>query len=106
MTHGQYAEGDDFVFLESYRGRLYTWLGGRVAEFDPSGEGNWLRSGPEGVNCYGAAVAGDWLMVAIASRYAGDFEVWGFSLYEHGRDGVWRPQRDFVFGAGGPGPRP
>jgi hypothetical protein len=78
MTHGQYAEGDDFVFLESYRGRLYTWLGGRVAEFDPSGEGNWLRSGPEGVNCYGAAVAGDWLVVAIASRYGGTFDLWGF----------------------------
>lgn len=31
--------------------------------------------------------------------YRADFEVWGFSLYEHGRDGVWRPQRDFVFGA-------
>jgi hypothetical protein len=27
--------------------------------------------------------------------------VWGFSLYEHGLDGVWRPQDDFVFGEGG-----
>ena len=26
------------------------------------------------------------------------FPVWGFSLFEHGRDGVWRPQRDFLFG--------
>lgn len=26
------------------------------------------------------------------------FPVWGFSLYEHGSDGVWRPQRDFPFG--------
>jgi 2'-5' RNA ligase len=26
------------------------------------------------------------------------FPVWGFSLYEHGADGVWRPQRDFTFG--------
>jgi 2'-5' RNA ligase len=25
------------------------------------------------------------------------FSVWGFSLYEHGLDGVWRPQRDFMF---------
>jgi 2'-5' RNA ligase len=33
------------------------------------------------------------------------FEVWGFTLFEHGRDRVWRPQRDFPFGAGGlPGP--
>ncbi len=26
------------------------------------------------------------------------FCVDGFSLYEHGRDGVWRPRRDFGFG--------
>ncbi|TMR06435.1 2'-5' RNA ligase family protein [Actinomadura soli] len=29
--------------------------------------------------------------------YSADFDAWGFSLYEHGLDGVWRPQRDFVF---------
>ncbi|HEY8481017.1 MAG TPA: 2'-5' RNA ligase family protein [Spirillospora sp.] len=34
--------------------------------------------------------------------YSADFDVWGFSLYEHGADGVWRPQRDFVFGEEGP----
>jgi 2'-5' RNA ligase len=32
------------------------------------------------------------------------FPVWGFSLYEHGADKVWRPQRDFVFGRPLPGP--
>lgn len=32
------------------------------------------------------------------------FPVWGFSLYEHGSDGVWRPQRDFPFGRDLPGP--
>jgi hypothetical protein len=79
MTHGTYAEGDDFVFLESYRGRLYTWLGGRVAEFDDSTEeANWRRIGPEGANCYGACVAGDWLIVAVMSRY-GAYEAWGFN---------------------------
>jgi 2'-5' RNA ligase len=26
------------------------------------------------------------------------FTVWGFSLYEHGADGVWRPRCDFTFG--------
>ncbi|MEU8800447.1 2'-5' RNA ligase family protein [Spirillospora sp. NPDC048819] len=36
--------------------------------------------------------------------YGADFDVWGFSLYEHGLDGVWRPQCDFVFGEGGPVP--
>lgn len=36
--------------------------------------------------------------------YSADFDVWGFSLYEHGEDGVWRPQRDFVFGEGAADP--
>jgi 2'-5' RNA ligase len=34
------------------------------------------------------------------SEYEAEFPVWGFSLYEHGLDGIWRPQRDFAFGAG------
>jgi 2'-5' RNA ligase len=34
---------------------------------------------------------------ALAS-YDVRFPVWGFSLFEQGRDGVWRPQRDFLFG--------
>ena len=34
------------------------------------------------------------------SEYEAEFPVWGFSLYEHGLDGVWRPERDFAFGAG------
>lgn len=34
------------------------------------------------------------------------FPVWGFSLYEHGPDRVWRPQRDFAFGQPLPGPHP
>jgi 2'-5' RNA ligase len=33
------------------------------------------------------------------------FGVWGFSLYEHGSDGVWRPQRDFPLGQDLPGPQ-
>jgi len=32
------------------------------------------------------------------------FQVWGFSLYEHGPDQVWRPQRDYPFGRTLPGP--
>jgi 2'-5' RNA ligase len=34
------------------------------------------------------------------SEYEAEFPVWGFSLYEHGLDGVWRPRREFAFGAG------
>ncbi len=43
---------------------------------------------------------------AALRGYDARFRVWGFSLFEKGGDGVWRPQRDFPFGAGGlPGPR-
>ena len=38
--------------------------------------------------------------------YEASFPVWGFSLYEHGEDRVWRPQRDFPFGRSLPGPHP
>jgi 2'-5' RNA ligase len=42
---------------------------------------------------------------AVLAGYEAEFRVRGFSLFEQGRDGVWRPQRDFVFGGGGlPGP--
>jgi 2'-5' RNA ligase len=37
--------------------------------------------------------------------YDARFDVWGFTLFEQDRAGVWRPQRDFPFGRGGlPGP--
>lgn len=36
--------------------------------------------------------------------YEARFQVWGFSLYEHGPDGLWRPQRDFAMGQPLPGP--
>lgn len=38
------------------------------------------------------------------ATYAATFEVWGFTLYEEGRDRVWRPQRDFSFGSEPVGP--
>lgn len=40
------------------------------------------------------------------SAYDVRFSVWGFSLYEHGPDRVWRPQRDFALGLPLPGPAP
>jgi 2'-5' RNA ligase len=40
------------------------------------------------------------------SGYDVRFGVWGFSLYEHGADGLWRPQRDFPLGQALPGPHP
>lgn len=38
------------------------------------------------------------------ASYDARFRVWGFSLFEKGRDGVWRPQRDFPFDEPLPGP--
>ena len=38
------------------------------------------------------------------ARYEATFTVWGFTLFEQDRQGVWRPQRDFPFGSGRPGP--
>ena len=39
------------------------------------------------------------------SGFQARFQVWGFTLFEQDRVGVWRPQRDFPFGRGGlPGP--
>jgi 2'-5' RNA ligase len=40
------------------------------------------------------------------ATYTATFEVWGFTLFEEGKDRVWRPQRDFGFGADLPGPVP
>lgn len=40
------------------------------------------------------------------SSYDARFKVWGFSLFEKGKDAVWRPQRDFPFGTPLPGPVP
>lgn len=42
---------------------------------------------------------------ADLANYEARFSVEGFSLYEHGPDGVWRPQREFPFGASLPGPQ-
>ena len=38
------------------------------------------------------------------ATYDARFRVWGFSLFEKGADGVWRPQRDFPFDMALPGP--
>jgi len=36
--------------------------------------------------------------------YDARFRVWGFTMFEKGRDNVWRPQRDFPFESPLPGP--
>jgi hypothetical protein len=76
MSHGQYVGETDFTFLASYRGALFTWLGGRVAEWD--GANAWSKHGPEGIACYGGCVSGDWLIVCIRSRLGSAWELWGY----------------------------
>jgi hypothetical protein len=38
------------------------------------------------------------------ASYDARFRTWGFTLFEKGRDHVWRPQRDFPFETPQPGP--
>jgi 2'-5' RNA ligase len=38
------------------------------------------------------------------SAFTARFRVWGFTLFEHGADGHWRPQRDFPFAGNEVGP--
>ncbi len=38
--------------------------------------------------------------------FAASFPIFGYSLYAHGPDKVWRPQRDFTFGGSRPHPEP
>ncbi|MEZ4565219.1 MAG: hypothetical protein R2853_21065 [Thermomicrobiales bacterium] len=83
MSHGQYVGDSDFTFMAAYRGRLFTWLGGRVAEWN--GSDAWRKHGPEGVACYGGCVSGDWLLAAVRSRLGAAWELWGYN-----GDGWWR----------------
>ena len=54
---------------------------------------------PVSPDVFGTAAVG-----AGVTFYDARFRVWGFSLFEKGRDNVWRPQRDFPFGEPLPGP--
>jgi 2'-5' RNA ligase len=43
---------------------------------------------------------------AELAGYDARFQVWGFTMFEKGKDAVWRPQRDFPFATPLPGPVP
>lgn len=78
FTHGVWTDDEDFLFLLSYGGKLYTWLANGVMEWNPSGEQQgWRATGIEGRSCNGATVAGDRLIVSIVTR-AGESETWAF----------------------------
>lgn len=42
----------------------------------------------------------------MLADYDAEFTAWGFTLFEQYDDGEWRPQRDFPFATGAPGPQP
>jgi hypothetical protein len=78
FTHGVWTDDEDFLFLLSYGGRLYTWLANGVMEWNPSGDRQgWRSTGIEGTSCTGATVAGDRLIVCLINR-AGQSETWAY----------------------------
>ncbi|MCC6704726.1 MAG: hypothetical protein IT334_07595, partial [Thermomicrobiales bacterium] len=78
FTHGIWTDDEDFLFLLSYGGRLYTWLANGVMEWNPSGEHQgWRTTGVEGRTCSGATVVADRLIVCLVNR-AGQSETWAF----------------------------
>jgi hypothetical protein len=78
FTHGIWTDDEDFLFLLSYGGKLYTWLANGVMEWNPAGDRQgWRATGIEGRSCTGATVAGDRLIVSIVTR-GGDSETWAF----------------------------
>ncbi len=80
FSHGAWSETDDFLFLASFGGKLYTWLNGQVMEWNPNGgstKQGWRSTGLEGRTCYGGTIAGNVLVVSLRNR-AGVYEVWAF----------------------------
>jgi hypothetical protein len=74
------AASDDFVFLCSFGGKLYTWLAGSAVEWNPNGGASkqgWRAAGLEGRVCYGGTVAGNMLVVSIQNR-SGRYQLWAY----------------------------
>ncbi|MGI8475412.1 MAG: hypothetical protein ACR2OO_03445 [Thermomicrobiales bacterium] len=80
FTHGTYTDDEDYCFLASYGGRLYTWLTGKVMEWNPntgSSRQGWRETGVEGKDCYGGTVCADRLVTPVRNRQ-GAVELWAF----------------------------
>lgn len=80
FTGGLYANDDDYSVLLSYGGKLYTYVTGKIMEWNPNGGSNrqgWRETGVEGKRCFGGCVAGDRLIVCVQS-VQGKTEVWAF----------------------------
>jgi hypothetical protein len=96
FTHGAWTGADDYTFLVSYGGKLYTWLSHQVMEWNPNAGASrqgWRSVGVEGVVCHGATVAGPYLIVSLRNR-AGTGQLWaydgsGWWLIEQGAVRIW-----------------
>lgn len=96
FSHGVWTQAEDYRFLASYGGKLYTWLAGQVMEWNPNGGASkqgWRSTGIEGRDCFGGVVAGDRLIVSSRNRQ-GDGELWsydgsGWWLIETGNPRLW-----------------
>ena len=78
FTPGVWTDDEDYQFVLSFGGKLYTWLGNTVMEYDPTGDNQgWRATMLDGRSCHGATVAGPYMIVAITAR-SGDSEVWAF----------------------------
>jgi hypothetical protein len=96
FTHGAWTNSDDYQFLASYGGRLYTWLANQVMEWNPNAGATrqgWRSIGIEGSTCFGATVAGPYLIVSLPTR-SGDGQLWaydgsGWWLIERGAIRIW-----------------
>lgn len=80
FSPGFWTGDDDFAFLTSFGGRLYTFLGHEVMAYDP-GVGSlrqgWQAVGLPAAAVYGACVAGGMLIVALRT-WRGLSELWAF----------------------------
>ncbi len=80
FTGGVWTQDQDYQFLLSFGGKLYTWLAGQIMEFNPNAGATrqgWRPVGVEGRTCQGATVAGGYLIVTILTR-AGVGQTWAF----------------------------
>jgi hypothetical protein len=75
FTHGTWIQAGDFPFLVAFAGRLWTWVGGRIASWSGAANGQWVWERLEGQACRGATVAGGYLVAAIVAR-DGSREIW------------------------------
>jgi hypothetical protein len=96
FTHGTWTDPADFRTMISFGGKLYAWLANALMEWNPNTGSNrqgWRSVGIEGVACFGATVAGGWLIVSLRTAQ-GTGQLWaydgtGWWLIENGTFRIW-----------------